>query len=138
MGFTRKKNDNLQSVVDKQKNAIIKLVFFGEGLYLKRLYIKKLRKQRERKKNMKRLLAALFGTLIVGTLNANIAKSSNVDIDTAREARIEKIRAVTAESPLSFAKSLQSNRQIDQWHSSHSSHRSHSSHFSHQSHRSGW
>ena len=87
---------------------------------------------------MKKLVTALFGTLIAGLLNANAATSASVDIAAARDARIEKIRSVTADSPLSFSQSHQANQSMVQWHSSHYSHSSHRSHSSHYSHRSGY
>lgn len=85
---------------------------------------------------MRKIATAIFGTLIAGLLNANATTSSSIDTD--RQARIEKIRSITADTPLSFAAAHQTSQSIDQWHSSHYSHSSHRSHSSHYSHRSGW
>lgn len=87
---------------------------------------------------MKKIVTALFGSLMAGLLNANAATSASVDIVAAGDARIEKIRSVTAESPLLFSQSHRVNQSMVQWHSSHYSHSSHRSHSSHYSHRSGY
>lgn len=79
---------------------------------------------------MKKLMTALFGTLVAGLLNANVAVEKRADADAARETKIGAINSVTENSPLHFSQCQQAGQSFVRWHGSH---RSHSSHYSHRS-----
>ena len=84
----------------------------------------------------------IFATIAVAVASAmfgfwpNAARASQ--IQSAREVRTKSIRAVSVETPLSFAESAGGLDSDIRYHSSHYSHSSHRSHSSHYSHRSGY